>query len=203
MQKIAPANIAWAMGDVLNIDHNKPCDNIFTPGGLDYIFGRMLFVGINNWSRYFSTAYHSLKSGGIIEHQDLDWKFYRVGTSECLSDNWEWHRAVVSGVEESGLSTRTGSGAAPLMKDAGLEISSIQTFEFSFVPSRKAPNSQAIGRYVQAKLVPHYPELLRKMLESQGITGDDLQRLTKDSLRDIVSEEGVHQKYSVTIAKKP
>ena len=89
------------------------------------------------------------------------------------------------------------------MKDAGLEISSIKTFEIAFVPSRNTPNSQAIGRYVQAKLIPHYPELLRKMLESQGITGDDLQRLTKDSLRDIVSEEGVHQKYSVTIAKKP
>lgn len=88
------------------------------------------------------------------------------------------------------------------MKDAGLEIISVQTFEFSFVPSSKTPNSQAMGRYVQAKLVPHYPELLRKMLGAQGITGDELERLTKDSLRDIASE-GVHQKYTVTIARKP
>lgn len=208
VQKMAPANVAWAVGNVLDVDYNKPGDDvmsreIFAPGGLGYIFGRMLFLGINNWSRYFSTAYHSLMPGGIIEHQDLDWEFYRVGTSECLSDKWEWPQAVGAGAEQSGLSTHAGSDAAPLMKDAGLEIISVQTFEFSFVPSSKTPNSQAMGRYVQAKLVPQYPELLRKMLGAQGITGDELERLTKASLRDISSEEGVHQKYTVTIARKP
>lgn len=207
-QKIAPANAAWAVGNVLDVDYNKRGDDvvsreIFTPGGLDYIFGRMLFLGINDWSRYFSIAYHSLTSGGIAEHQDLDWKFYRVGTSECLSDKWEWHRAVMSGAEQSGLSTHAGSDAATIMKNAGLEIISVQTFEFSFVPSSKSPDSQAMGRYVQARLVPNYPELLRKMLGAQGIAGDELESLTKDSLRDIASEEGVHQKYTVTIARKP
>ncbi len=207
-QQIAPANAAWAVGNVLDVDYSKPgvdvmSREIFTPGGLDYIFGRMLFLGINDWSRYFSTASHALKSGGIIEHQDLDWKFYRVGTSECLSDKWEWHRAVMSGAEQSSLSTYAGSDAAPTMRKAGLEIISVQTFEFSFVPSIKMPNSQAMGRYVQAKLVPHYPELLRKMLGAQGMAGEKLDKLTKDSLRDIASEEGVHQKYTVTIARKP
>lgn len=207
-RKMAPANAAWAVGNVLDVDYNDPSDTamgreIFTPGGLDYIFGRMLFLGINDWSRYFAIASHALKSGGIIEHQDLDWKFYRAGTSECLSDKWAWFQAVVSGVEKAGLSTYSGSGAAPIMKDAGLEIISVQTFEFSFVPSTKTPSSQAMSRYVQAKLVPQYPELLRKMLGSQGIAGRELETLTKDCLRDIGSEEGVHQKYTVTIARKP
>jgi SAM-dependent methyltransferase len=208
VQKMAPANAAWAIGNVLDVDYNKPADDVlsqevFNPSGLDYIFGRMLFLGINDWSRYFSTAHHSLKSGGIIEHQDLDWEFYRVGTSECLSDKWAWHRAVTSGAEKLGLSTHAGSDAAPVMKKAGLEIISVHTFEFSFVPSSKTPNSQAMGRYVQSKLVLQYPELLRKMLGAQDITDDELERLTKDSLRDIASEEGVHQKYTVTVARKP
>lgn len=206
-QKMAPANVAWAVGNVLDVDHNKPSDvmslEVFTPGGLDYIFGRMLFLGINDWPRFFATASHSLRSGGIIEHQDLDWKFYRVGTSECLSDKWEWHRAVCSEVKQSGLSTYAGSGAARMMEDAGLEIISRREFEFSFVPSTRTPHSQAMGRYVQAKLVPQYPELLRKMLGARGITAGELVRLTKDCLRDIASEEGIHQKYTVTIAKKP
>lgn len=71
-----------------------------------------------------------MKSGGIIEHQDLDWKFYRVGTSEWLSDKWEWHQAIVSAVEQAGFSTQAGSDAAPIMKVAGLKILSVQTFEF-------------------------------------------------------------------------
>ncbi len=207
VRQIAPPNAAWVVGNVLDVDHTKPADDamsreVFTPSSLDFIFGRMLFLGINDWPRYFSTAFRSLKSGSIIEHQDLDWAFYRVGTSLCLSDSWEWHRAVTAGAEQSGLSTRAGSDAASLMTSADFEILSVQTFEFAFVPSAKTPNSQAMGRYVQAKLVPQYPELLRKMLGARGVVAEDLKRLTEECLRDIASEEGIHQKYTVTIARK-
>lgn len=208
VQKLAPVNVTWAVGNILEADRDEP-DNevmrreIFAPCGLDYFFGRMLFLGIDNWPRYFSIAYRALAPGGIIEHQDLDWDFYRVGTSQRLSDEWEWHQAVVAGLKKSGLSRHSGSDAATLMRNVGLEIISVQTFEFSFVPSAKTPNSQAMGRYVQSKLVPNYPELLRKMLGGQGIVGEELERLTRDCLRDIASEEGMHQKYTVTVARKP
>ncbi|KAM7189893.1 S-adenosyl-L-methionine-dependent methyltransferase [Rhypophila sp. PSN 637] len=209
--KIAPSNVVWATGNVLDVDPNtteKPAagqvGDIFAPNSLDYIFGRMLFLGINDWTRYFATAARSLSSGGIIEHQDLDWAFYRVGTSERLDTNWEWHRRVVAAAHKAGLSTKAGSDAASLMKDAGLEIISVQTFEFSFVPSRKTSNSIPMGNYVMEKLVPNYPELLRKMLGGpDGVSGDELERLTKQAVADIQSEEGIHQKYTVTIARKP
>ncbi|EEP76185.1 predicted protein [Uncinocarpus reesii 1704] len=207
VQKIAPGNAAWAIGNVLDVDNKESegeaCQEIFAPSGLDYVFGRMLFLGLNDWSRYFSIASRALKSGGIIEHQDLDWAFYRVASSECLSDKWEWYQAVVSGLKKAGLSTRSGSGAAQLMAEAGLEVIGTHTFEFSFVPSTKTPNSQAMGRYVQAKLLPNYPELLRKILSDSGASEEEIKRLSEQCLRDIVSEEGIHQKYTVTIARKP
>ncbi|KAJ8068627.1 hypothetical protein OCU04_002333 [Sclerotinia nivalis] len=205
---MAPGNIVWAQGNALDVDYNQPSNDImsreiFTPGELDYVFGRMLFLGINDWPKYFSITSHALRSGGIIEHQDLDWKFYRAATSECVSDNWEWHKAVLSGAAKSGLSTTSGSNAAPLLRDCGLEVINVETFEFSFVPSSKTPRSQSMGRYVQAKLIPQYPELLRKMLGAIGITGERLETLTKACLHDITSEEGLYQKYTVTVARKP
>ncbi|KAA8572291.1 hypothetical protein EYC84_002917 [Monilinia fructicola] len=135
-KNLAPENIIWAQGNALDVNYHQPSNDvmsreIFTPAGLDYIFGRMLFLGINNWPRYFSIASHALKSGAMMEHQDLDWKFYRVGTSEC------------------------------------------------------------------------YPELLRKMLGADVVTGEKLEALTKACLHDITSEEGLHQKYTITIARKP
>ncbi|KAB8300499.1 hypothetical protein EYC80_000664 [Monilinia laxa] len=207
-KKLAPENIIWAQGNALDMEYHQHSNDvmtreIFTPAGLDYVFGRMLFLGINNWPKYFSIASYALKSGATIEHQDLDWKFYRVGTSECVSDDWEWHKAIVSGAKRSGLSTTSGSDAEILMGDSGLEVISVETFEFSFVPSSKTPNSQEMGRYVQAKLIPQYPELLRKMLGADGISGEKLEALTKACLHDITSEEGLHQKYTVTIARKP
>lgn len=48
-RRLAPPNIAWAVGSVLDVDHNKPGDGVMSrgisiPGGLDYIFGRMHFL---------------------------------------------------------------------------------------------------------------------------------------------------------------
>jgi cyclopropane fatty-acyl-phospholipid synthase-like methyltransferase len=202
---ITPANVTWSMGNVLDPEFVKMRSNTGDEGlhEVDYVFGRMLFLGINDWPTYFSTVLQFMKPGAIIEHQDLDWKFYRAGTSECLSDGWLWHQKVASGHVTSGLSSYAGSGAEQHMRDAGFEILSVQQFEFSFVPSIKTPNSQAMGRYVQAKLMPNYPEILRKLLNSQGVSEVELANLTKDALRDLSSEEGVHQKYTVTIARKP
>ncbi|KAM0153862.1 hypothetical protein ACHAQE_003849 [Botrytis cinerea] len=206
-RRIAPGNVVWAQENVLDVDYNQPDGDIlsreiFKPGELDYVFGRMLFLGISNWPKYFSTTSHALRSGGIIEHQDLDWKFYRVGTSECVSDDWEWHKAILSGAQKSGLSTTSGSGAAALMTDCDLEVINVQSFEFSFSASSRTPKSQAMARYVQAKLIPQYPELLRKMLGAIGISGEKLETLTRACLHDINSEEGLYQKYTVTIARK-
>lgn len=206
-KQIAPENVHFAQGDILDVNLAEPSEGVvsrevFTPHNLDYIFGRMLFLGINDWKRYFHTAVESLKPGGVIEHQDLDWKFYRVASSEVLSDDWPWWHAVVKAVEESGLSTVSGSGAARHLEDSGMEILCIQKHEFSFVPSPKAPNSQAMGRYVQAKLMPQYPELLRKLLAST-VSKKQLDSFIADCLRDLSSEEGIHQKYTVTLARKP
>jgi len=143
-----------------------------------------------------------LKSGGIIEHQDLNWKFYRVDTFECLSDKWEWHRRVIFAAKTAELAIDAGSNAAPLMKEAELKVISTQKFEFSFVSTSKTPNSQAMGEYVQAKLISQYPELLRKMLGAKGIAEEKLKRLTENTLRNLASEKSLHQKYIITIGKK-
>lgn len=86
VRAVAPRNVRWAQGNILNVypgggdggDNGPPPAaapaslEVFEPAGLDYLFGRMLFLGINHWPRYFSVAAAALKPGGVIEHQDLD-----------------------------------------------------------------------------------------------------------------------------------
>lgn len=203
---VAPSNANWVSGNILDVNLSKHDDHMsaesLAPGTVDYLFGRMLFLGISDWPKYFQVAAKSLSEGAILEHQDLDWKFYRTGTDQCLSDSWPWHTRLMEAVEFAGLSKISGSNAAPLAEAAGLKILSTQKFEFSFVPSIKAPRSQTMGRYVQAKLIPNYPELLRKMLTPIGVTEEELKQITADCLRDLASEEGIHQKYTVTLAQK-
>ncbi|KAL6855490.1 hypothetical protein ACO1O0_006639 [Amphichorda felina] len=203
---IAPPNAHWVAGNILDVDMQNHNDHMssesLAPGTVDYLFGRMLFLGINNWPGYCQVAAESLREGGVLEHQDLDWRFYRTGTDECLSDAWPWHARLMEAVNAAGLSQISGSNVAPLLEAAGLTVLEKQRFEFSFVPSPKAPRSQTMGRYVQQKLMPNYPELLRKMMTPMGVSQRELEEMTRDALRDLASEEGIHQKYTVTIAKK-
>jgi hypothetical protein len=104
----------------------------------------MLFLVINDWHKYFQVASLMLQDQGILEHQDLHWKLYRVGTDECLSDNWKWYSRLMEAVKKAGLSGISGSNAASLMETAGLKVIEARKFEVSFVPSAKTPNIQAM-----------------------------------------------------------
>ncbi|KAF4219269.1 hypothetical protein CNMCM5878_003573 [Aspergillus fumigatiaffinis] len=146
----ASPNLQWETGNILDVDMEKQTDSLsrgaLAPNTISYFFGRMLFLGINDWHKYFQVASLMLQDQGIIEHQDLDWKFYRVGTDECLSDNWKWYARLMEAVKEAGLSEISGSNAASLMETAGLKVIEARKFEFSFVPSAKTPNSERIGQ---------------------------------------------------------
>lgn len=201
----APANIAWTEGNVLDVDYFRPKGSeteVFAQGSLDYIFSRMLFLGIDDWHKYFGVVSAALAPGGFLEVQDLDWKYYRAGTWECVSDDWGWLKTVRWAVEKARLSTTSGSGAARRMEDYGLEVIFKRTFEFSYSPSSVTLSSQQMGRYVQNTLLPNFPELFRKLLGSQDIPIEEVTRLTNECLKDVNSEPGIHQKYTVTIARK-
>ena len=200
---LTPPNVTWVKGNVLDYSPSDQIDQIFTPESLDYIFGRMLLLGMSDWPRYISTAARALKPGGTMEHQDIDWAWTRVGTNERVDGDWEWGHRFTEAIEKQGLSTRAGSGAAELMRKEGLEVLEVKTFEFSFVPSERTPNSVLMGQTVQKTLVPIWPDLMKKVLEPTGMAADELERLTKDAMRDITSEEGLHLKFTVTVARKP
>ncbi|KAH8802445.1 S-adenosyl-L-methionine-dependent methyltransferase [Xylogone sp. PMI_703] len=205
VQKAAPANVSWVQGNILQADDTKPLNDamrqVFAPGGLDYIFGRMLFMGINNWPKYYDVAARSLKSGGFIEHQDLDWT-YLDDNSEPVCDKWEWYQILDSQMESKGFISRAGSQAADFMVDAGLEIISVNTYDYTYVPSTKRPVSPSFQRYVK-ELVAIFPEMVRKIMESKGMAEEEVEKMGQQYVRDVTSVEGLHLKYTVTVARKP
>lgn len=205
-RQAAPTSVTWVRGNILDIDDSCALDmtrpDILDQGSVDYAFGRMLFLGINDWQTYAAAIHRCLKPSGIIEHQDLDWSFYRVGSSECLSDGWLWHKRLMEAVHKAGLSSSAGSEVASHLQHVGMRIIGTEAFEFSFVPSSRTADSQAMGTYVQKLLLPNFPELLRKLMKSVDASSNEVEQLTADCLRDVSSEEGIYMKYTVTIAER-
>ena len=74
---MAPPNIAWTVGNVLAVGDGVPCEDassggILAPDSVDYVFGRVLYLGITDWTRCFSVMSRPLRPGALIEHQHLD-----------------------------------------------------------------------------------------------------------------------------------
>jgi SAM-dependent methyltransferase len=209
--KVSPSNVKFLLGNYLNLDLNNGTANsfagapgVFARGEFDFIFGRMLIMAINDWSKYFTTSLALLKPGAYIEHQDVDWVFYSQEGGKRVSDNWEWLQAVTAEAAVSGIDLSVGTNTAARMADAGLEVVEVKQFEFSFVPSEKAPESMTMGKYVQQLMVEIFPGLLRSILGKGGrFSSDTIERLVKECLSDSYSEQGIHLKYTVTVGKSP
>ena len=218
VRAIAPSNVTWVKGDILDVQHDSnfqisssnneapSLDSIFQPNSLSYIFGRMLFLGITNWSHYFSLASQSLQPGGIIEHQDVDWDF-NLPSEDRVSDAWPWHRALSSAFTKRGFSTRSGSQAAELMREAGLEVLNVTTFEWTYVPSEGTlPGSLKMCEYLQGRLVPLFPDIMSKMLGSdEDSVKEEVGKFKTDCLKDCrdESKQGLYQRYVVTVGRRP
>ena len=209
--KVSPPNVKFLLGSYLDLDFQNGATRslvgapgVFVPGEFDFIFGRMLIMAINDWAKYFSTSLALLKPGAYIEHQDVDWVFFSQEGGKRVSDNWEWLQAVTAEAATSGIDLSVGSNTAARMAEAGLEVVEVKQFEFSFVPSEKAPESLTMGKYVQQLMVEIFPGLLKSILGKGGrYSHETIDRLIKECLSDSYSEDGIHLKYTVTVAKKP
>jgi hypothetical protein len=177
---------------------------VFVRGEFDFIFGRMLIMAINDWPKYFSTSLALLKPGAYIEHQDVDWAFYSQEGGKRVSDNWEWLQALTAEAAVAGIDLSVGSNTAARMVDAGLEVVEVKQFEFSCVPSEKAPESMTMGKYVQQLMVEIFPGLLRSILGKRGrFNSDTIERLVKECSSDSYSKHGIHLEYTATVSKNP
>ncbi|KAK1537496.1 methyltransferase domain-containing protein [Colletotrichum paranaense] len=135
----APKNVTFIQGNFLDGEDKRGLSN----GSFDYVFGRMLFLAIDDWPGYFKRVNDLLKPGGIVEHQDCSWEYYRQGTFTKLSDNWAWHRAVLEESAIVGLDICAADHLVERMEGAGFEVLSTRCYEFSMVPSEKSASSMA------------------------------------------------------------
>lgn len=57
---VTSPNLQWETGNILNVDMEKQTDSLsrgaLVLNTIDYFFGRMLFLGINDWHKYFQVA---------------------------------------------------------------------------------------------------------------------------------------------------
>ncbi|KAF7192921.1 Methyltransferase fsdD [Pseudocercospora fuligena] len=175
----------------------------------DYLFSRLLILGMSDWPSFLKKEYELLKPGGWVEVQDLAWDWFSPD-GVAISDEWEWLRWLSDHFEtKKGIDVHCGNKAEKWMKDAGFEDVQVIKYVFPFCGSSESTlEMREFGRF-NAEAVP---VMLHHAIEKAVIDGESpvteelhrkIEEMRSEMKRTLVPGKGMYQIFSVAIGRKP
>ncbi|KAL9121437.1 MAG: hypothetical protein Q9187_002007 [Circinaria calcarea] len=195
-----PSNVSFIQGDFRRLLEH---DARFSPGSIDYIFHRLLVLGMTDWAGYISDVASLLRPGGWAEMQDYVIKVYRNGR-EC-STEWGWLNALNEVAGRKGIDLSCGSNIAKHMEQIGLVDITVREFwvPFGAWAADAHPETKKIGEHAAREYGLLYYYAIPKILEGMGYEEKVIKKFQESSLEDLSGEVGKEIVFYVTTGRKP
>lgn len=171
-----PDNVTFVQGNVLELA--KSNDRRFQPGTFDYVYHRLLVLGITDWPGYIATVLSLLAPGGWSEMQDLDLTLLGDnGTNKA--DAWWFFRLVNEDCKAVGLDISIGSKLSSYMKDTGnLTNISELVFKLPFVVSDDVADAEIKNKSMEKNLASN--RALVKRISGSRRSAEEVEAMIKD-----------------------
>ncbi|KAL8821791.1 MAG: hypothetical protein Q9191_007240 [Dirinaria sp. TL-2023a] len=195
-----PSNVEYIQGDIRTLLDTDP--RRLPPGTADFVFSRLLILGMTDWAGYIRGAASLLKPGGWLEVQDYNMDYYLLG--EHCSSSWGWVGALEAAAEKKGWDLRCGTNAKKYMQDAGLV--DVQTKRYA-VPfgtwnAGNAPETRRMGAHAAREYGVMYWHAIPKMVAGLGFTDEQVQAWKWEAKRTLAQEVGKEIYFYVTVGRK-
>ncbi|KAI4217884.1 MAG: hypothetical protein L6R36_009229 [Xanthoria steineri] len=193
-------NMGFILGDVRKLIGSDPR---LAYESADFVFSRLLFMGMTDWPEYVRDTVSLVRPGGWVEMQDLIFELYLHG-SPC-SDEWGWMKAIKSAAQQKGMDLQCGKNIARYMEEAGLEDIVVKEYRLpcgTWLAEQK-PETRRIGESTGREYGRIVYYMLPKMLQGKGYTEEQLDVFRESALRDSAGRDGLETKLYVTIGRKP
>ena len=195
-----PTNIEYIQGDIRKLMKQDP---VLRPNSLDFVFSRLLILGMTDWAGYVQDMASLLQPGGWIEMQDYDFVWYSHG--KPVSQDWGWVQAVFKAAKKKGLDLNCGVNVEKYMKQAGLV--DVQKREFRLPAGtwdvEKRPETRRIGEHSAREYPMLYYHAIPKMLMGMGYSAEEIEGFREESKRCLAPEVGKEIWFYATIGRKP
>lgn len=198
-----PPNVEFIQGDVRKLVTKDPrLDEKST----DYVFSRLLILGMTEWQSYVSDVVSLLRPGGWAEMQDLDLDWYLMG--ERCSDTWPWLVALRKQAVKKGWDLNCGSNIKAYMEKAGLVDVQQKRYRLPYgawMVSEK-PETERIGKHSAREYGMLYHYAIPKMLEGAGYSDEDIRKFqaqSKTADSGLGAFNGKEMGFYVTVGMKP
>jgi len=121
----------------------------------DLVHGRMLFMGLHNWQRFFQQCWENLKPGGWLEVQEAQFPLRCADdtTARPESAYVMWNDDIMEGARLAGINPCASSSFAEQIKNAGFINVKEEGAMWAIGPWPKGHKEKQIGRYTQSNLL--------------------------------------------------
>lgn len=194
-----PANVTYIQGDIRQLLHADPR---LAPGTADFVFNRLLILGMSDWPGYVRDVTSLLKPGGWAEMQDYVLGLYLHG-QPCPHSAWRRALAKVAAVK--GWDLYCGRNIEGYMRDAGLVDVQVREYRIPFgtwaVKERR--ETRRIGEHLAKEMRTLYWHAIPKMLGGMGYEEGEIEGFREEAMIELAPQEGKEVSFHVTIGRKP
>ena len=174
-------------------------------GCFDYIFSRLLILGMHDWPEYIRAEFDLVRPGGWVEVHDLDWDWFDRNDN-VISKDWGWLHTLIDTLEkEKRFNLHCGSGAQKWMKEAG--FIDVQVFEYRWPfggQSEPTIEMREFGEYSAVGMPTMLHHMIEKTMADDPLSGERSQmidRMRAEMRWSLLPEKGKHQTFYVSQAE--
>ncbi|KAL8782580.1 MAG: hypothetical protein Q9213_005258 [Squamulea squamosa] len=195
-----PPNVEYVLGDICQL-LNRDARLAFE--SMDFVFIRLLVLGMTDWPGFVRNMVALLRPGGWVEVQDFALEWYLHGSYR--SGDWEWMQAFSTAAERKGFDLRCGRNARGYMEQAGLLDVSVKEYSLAIGDwlARERPETRRIGEHAAREYGMLYYHAIPKMLQGMGYAEEKIEEFRRMCKRDLAGQEGMELKFYATIGRKP
>jgi SAM-dependent methyltransferase len=203
-----PINVRFFQGNVATQeptewtanDHGSPLpqdEHLF-----DYVFSRLLILGMSDWQNFIRKEFLLLKPGGWAEVHDLAWDWYDPDGS-VVSDQWSWLRMVRGELKtRKDMDLACGKKAKAWMQDAGFVDVQVHRYTYPFCGSSESTTEmREFGRSNAAAVTAILETAIPRAMGISDLGADEAIRA--EMLQTLLPGKERYQIFYVTIGRKP
>jgi len=196
---VIPANVTYIQGDVRQLLHTDPR---LALGTADFVFNRLLVLGMTDWPGYVRDVASLLKPGGWAEMQDYVLRWHLHG-QPCPHSSWR--KALSKAAAFKGWDLDCGRNIEGYMQAAGLVDVQVREYRVPFGTwaVKERPETRRIGENLARESRNIYWHAIPKMLGGIGYTEGEIQGFREQAMIDMAPQEEKEVIFYVTVGRKP
>ncbi|ETN46772.1 uncharacterized protein HMPREF1541_00961 [Cyphellophora europaea CBS 101466] len=200
-------NIQYLVADILKGPDALNAGGAPGIGEYDFVFSRLLALGMSDWRSYLKIGHDLLRTGGWMEVHDFNFIVLDASgkvisdESSAPGEEFEWLRLLRIEASKTGLDFESGFNAQSLMRNAGFVAIQTWRYDWWFGPKHASnPAEEKLGQYVLTWMLPFFHHVINRVMTGKMSEGEisEVQRKCKESLR----QREARFVYAVSVGRK-